>query len=205
MDSCAASCCTCSLKASYVSAISASWPIGDAPLSCRFAFDYSAQRRNRRLINTPQARAISGVVLSVVDRWWSSKDSPLPISNFVLHRWPLRHETTFSNSNSSPASACSALLRLAAIQIAFYHRLSTVCRILFRPTQFPLSSVVLYCTASAALCAASPNSIPIRPASAATTSGFLLTTLSNARRAPCPTFTLSQKRASDKVLASYVR
>jgi hypothetical protein len=43
--------------------------------------------------------------------------SPLPKSNFVLHRWSRsRHETTFSNSKLSRVSKRTGLLRLAAEQ-----------------------------------------------------------------------------------------
>jgi len=46
------------------------------------------------------------------------------------------------------------------------------------------------------------HSISIGPASAATTGGFLLTALSNARRRTLPPCTFPRKRASDKALTS---
>src|SRR5260370_13525778 len=125
---------------------------------------------------------------SVVDRWWSSRGTPLRTSNSGLHRWSLLpHETTLSSSNPSRVSACSLPLRLAAEQISSCRFLGAVYAIRFRASQLPLSSAVLCRTVSATPhTAVSPHSISIGPASsAATTGGFLLTALSNARRAPC--------------------
>src|SRR6267142_5955319 len=187
MNSCAAFCCTCPPKSSCAPATSISWPTGDAPLSCRSVFNCSAQYRNRRPIKTPVARTTSGAAPCVVDRWWSSKGFRLQKSNFVLHLHrcsPLPHETTLSNSNPSRVSACSVPVRVAAKQISSSSFLSAVSAMLFRTSQFPLSSAMLQRTASATLCTAvSPHSISIGPASAATTGGFLLTALSNTRRA----------------------
>jgi hypothetical protein len=203
MNSCAASCCTCFPKASCASATSVSWPTGDAPLSCRLVFNCSAHHRKSRSIKTSLARTISGAAPCVVDRWWSSKGSRLQKSNFVLHRSPLPHETTFSNSNPSRVSACSVPLRLAAKQISPSSFLSALSAILFRNSQLSPSSAVLQRTVSATLrTAVSHHSISIGPASAATTSGFLVTDLSNARRAPWLRVLLREKRASDKSLAS---
>jgi hypothetical protein len=142
----------------------------------RFVFNCSAHHRKRRSINTSLARTTSGAAPCVVDRWWSSKGSRLQKSNFVLHRSPLPHETTFSNSNPSRVSACSVPLRLAAKQISSSSFLSALSGILFRNSQLSPSSAVLQRTVSATLrTAVSHHSISIGPASAATTSGFLLT------------------------------
>jgi hypothetical protein len=151
MNSCAASCCTCFPKASCASATSVSWPTGDAPLSCRLVFNCSAHHRKSRSIKTSLARTISGAAPCVVDRWWSSKGSRLQKSNFVLHRSPLPHETTFSNSNPSRVSACSVPLRLAAKQISPSSFLSALSAILFRNSQLSPSSAVLQRTVSATL------------------------------------------------------
>jgi hypothetical protein len=98
MSYCAASCCTCSPKVSFASATSASSPTAAAPLSRRFAFNYSARSRNHRSNNKhrpPRNRALFGAVLNVAAPWWSSKDLPPSSSNFVLRPGSLesRHET----------------------------------------------------------------------------------------------------------------
>jgi hypothetical protein len=49
------------------------------------------------------------------------------------------------------------------------------------------------------------HSIPIGPASAATTGGFVQTALSNARGGPCLLTPVPQKRASDKALTLVAR
>src|SRR5713226_9414478 len=176
MNSCVASSCTCSPKVSYAFAILVSWPIGDVPLSCRYAFTCLARHNNRRRIKMPLARTVSGVVPSVVDRWWSSKGLRLRKSNFVLlHCSLLPHETLLSNPNPSRLSACSVSLRLNAEQNSIRNFLGPSSTILSCPSPFPAPSAVLYRTVSATLhTAVSPHSISIGPASAATTSGFLL-------------------------------
>src|SRR6202023_2875259 len=101
MSSCVASCCTCSRKVSCASATSASWPTANVPPPCHFASNCSAGHRKPSKRPPPPVRAIFGLVPSVVGRCWSSKDSPLLKSNFVLHRWSrLRHEAIFSNSKA---------------------------------------------------------------------------------------------------------
>jgi hypothetical protein len=134
MNSCAGSCCTCFLKISYAFGTSASSPTGGAPLSCHFAFACSAQRKNRKPNQTSHPAVTHmtfGAAPSVVDRWWLSKGSPLPNSDFVLHHWsPLRHETTLASSNPSRALVCSVPLRLASEQISSSHLLSRCLRIL---------------------------------------------------------------------------
>src|SRR5271169_5376642 len=176
MNSCAASSCTCSPKVSCAFVILVSWPIGDVPLSCRYAFTCLARHKNRRRIKMPLARTVSGVVPSVVGRWWSSKGLRLQKSNFVLHRCSLLpHETPLSNPNPSRVSACSVSLRLNPQQNSILNFLSASSTILCCPTPFPAPSVVLCRTFSATLhTAVSPHSISIGPASAATTSGFVL-------------------------------
>src|SRR5258708_19720722 len=90
------SCCTCFRTASYASATSASWPTGAAPLSCLFAFRYSARhRKHSKKRQAPRTPLIFGSPPSVLDRWWSSRDSRLPNANFLLPRPPpLPPETT---------------------------------------------------------------------------------------------------------------
>ena len=177
MNSCVASFCTYSPRASCASAISVSWPTGDAPRSCRFAFNCSVHHRKRRPIKTPLVRTISGAAPSAVDRWWWWKGSPRQKSNFALHPGSrLLHETTLSNPNPSRVSARCVPLCLAATQISSSSFLRAVSAIFFRGSQLPLPSAVLYCTASATpRTAAFPHSISIGPPSAATTGGFLLT------------------------------
>src|SRR5690348_10746223 len=123
MNSCAASCCTCFPQASCVSATSASWPTGDALYSYHCAFTSSVlQHSSRRRIKMLLPRTIFGVAPSVVDRWWSSRDSPLQKCNFVLRHWsPLQHDTALPSSNSSRVSARFVPLRLSAGQIPSAH------------------------------------------------------------------------------------
>jgi hypothetical protein len=72
-------------------------------------------------------------------------------------------------------SACSVSLRLNAEQNSILNFLSASFAILSCPSPFPAPSAVLYRTVSATLhTAVSSHSISIGPASAATTSGFLL-------------------------------
>jgi len=76
MSSCAASCCTCSPKASSAFAISASSPIGGAPRFCRFADKRSARcsqcklKRKHRLLSSPTG---FGPVPSAVGQGSSSR------------------------------------------------------------------------------------------------------------------------------------
>jgi hypothetical protein len=110
-------------------------------------------------------------------------------ANFVPHRSPPPHETTFHITNSSGASALSLLLCLLAEIISpdFHSRFSLPTRPP-SPTVIPFSgSAFLPChTLSAHLHPALfHHAIPIAPASAATTGGFVQTALSNARGDPC--------------------
>jgi len=76
----------------------------------------------------------------------------------------------------SRVSACTVPLRLAIQQLSSSSFLSTVFATLFRLSYLQISSAVLYHTVSVTLhTAVFPHSISIGPASAATTSGFLLT------------------------------
>src|SRR6266404_67589 len=157
MSSCAASCCTCFRKVSCAFVTSDSSPTGDAPRSCHFASISSAQRR--RQSKTSQAamtQVIFGAVQNAVDRCRSSKDSPLPKSNFVLlPPWsPRPHETTIYHKKSLRASARSVSPRLAIPQTTAFYFLKPCFGTSFAlssPIQLPLSSVVLCRTASAHL------------------------------------------------------
>ena len=82
--------------ASCASGTSAYWPTGDVPLSCLFAFSRSARRRQQsKTRHPPTTPVIFGSVPSVLDRWWSSRGSPLSRCNFALHLGSaLPHETT---------------------------------------------------------------------------------------------------------------
>jgi len=176
MNSCAASSCTCSPKVSCAFATLGFSPIGDVPLSCRYAFTCLARHKNRRQIQMPLARTCSGAAPSVADRWWSSKGLRPQKSNFVLRRCSLLpHETLLSNPNPSRLSACSVSLCFNSQQNSVLNFLSASSTIFSCPSPLPASSAVLYRTASATLhTAVSPHSISIGPASAAATSGFLL-------------------------------
>ena len=181
MNSCVASSCTCYPKVSYAFAILVSWPIGDAPLSCRYAFTCLARHNNRRRIKMPLARTVSGVVPSVVDRWWSSKGLRLRKSNFVLHHCSLLpHETPLSNPNPSRLSACSVSLRLHAEQNSILNFLS--------PSSTILATLHI---------AVSSHSISIGPASAANHKRLPSSRLIERARSYMPSFTAMPKRASD--------
>ncbi|MFY9529172.1 MAG: hypothetical protein WAR24_09690 [Candidatus Acidiferrales bacterium] len=68
---------------------------------------------------TDKELLIFGSAPSVLDRWWSSKGSPLPRYNFVLHLWsPLPHETTLHSNKTLRASPRSVTLRLIAEPIS---------------------------------------------------------------------------------------
>ena len=152
MNSCAASSCTCSPKVSCAFVILVSWPIGDVPLSCRYAFTRLARHENRRRIKMPLAQTVSGVVPSVVDRWWSSKGLRPQKSNFVLHRCSLPpHETPLSNPSPPRLSVCSVSLRLNAEQNSTLNFLSASSTILSCHSPLPTSCAVLYRTVSATL------------------------------------------------------
>ena len=74
MSSCAASSCMSFPKALSAFATLASSPTGAAPLSCRFALNYSEQYSHRRpnqklSLLRNRARAHSGSVPSVAERW----------------------------------------------------------------------------------------------------------------------------------------
>ena len=139
MSFCAASCCTRCPKASSASATLASLPTAAAPLSCRFAFDYSTQN-NRRDPNQkprqPSSRIHFGAVPNVAAPWGSSRDLPLPNSNSVLHRFssePL-HETPITISLPRRFPSPAAVVRLVApyqapgfeLPLANYNRTSPV-------------------------------------------------------------------------------
>jgi len=137
-SSCAASCCICSPKASCASAISVSWPTGNVPLCCRFAFTCSAQLSNHQPNQMPHPLLPPrnfGAAPGVVDLWWSSKGSPPNKSYSVLHhRLPPRHETTLSNSHlgSSPSN-CSLPVCPAPRQISSFSFLATVSQAIGHP------------------------------------------------------------------------
>src|ERR1700730_8143625 len=118
MSSCAASCCICFPKASSAFVTLASSPTGGAPLSCRFAFNYSepySHRRPNQKLPLPRNRAHFGSVPNVAAAWWSSRDLRLPRSNSVLHPFSPEppHETTIPSSltrcASPPAALCALL------------------------------------------------------------------------------------------------
>src|SRR6266436_722779 len=119
MNSCAASSCMCFPKALSAFATLASSPTGGAPLSCRFAFNYSepfSHRTPNQKPPLPRKRVHFRSVPNVAAAWWSSRDLRLPRSNSVLR--PLSpespHETNFPKPQTPiRLSARSALVRLA--------------------------------------------------------------------------------------------
>jgi hypothetical protein len=99
---------------------------------------------------------IFGFAQNAVDRWWSSKDSPLPKSNFVLlPPWsPRPHETTLYHKKSLRLSARAVSLRLAIPQTATFCLLKPCLRESFAlswPFHPLVLSAVLYRTAPAHL------------------------------------------------------
>ena len=197
MNSYAASCCTCFRKASSAFATSASWPIADAPHSCRFAFMCSAQHSQPSKSYQPtMTLTIFDAALSAVDRWWSSKGLLLPRSNFALlvPSSSLPHETILYNTKILPASA-----RSLSLCLVFYKtRLFDFSNLLFARVLHLRHSSLIQCRLPCPVAQLrhifttppSFHSISIGPASAATTGGFLLTALSNARRSALPPCTL---------------
>ena len=193
MNSCAASCCTCSPKASCASATSASWPTADAPCRCRSAFSYSPRGPRRtpaKALPPPMVRKILGAVRNVLAPWWSSNDSLPPKSNSALHlfRSRLPHETTIDSTSVSGVWAPTVLLRLLAQQISA-SRSSPSCtlRKLASPTTVPLSMppVVRRCADPTRLHSAPPlHAIPIGPRPPP--GGFVQTALSKARPSTLP-------------------
>src|SRR5208282_1508804 len=148
-----------------------------------------AQHQNRTPNKTPpppKTPATFGAAQSVADRWRSSKDLRLRKSNFVLHRSPSPHETTINITKGSGALSRSLLLRLLAqiISSSPSSRLSPPSR-RASPTVIPLSTPsFLPCrTPSTHLYTGLfHHSIPIGPAPAATTGGFVQTAVSKARK-----------------------
>src|ERR1700730_890942 len=78
MSSCAASCCICFPKASSAFVTLASSPTGGAPLSCRFAFNYSAPYSHRRPNHKPPLPRSNSVLLPLSPE--SPHDTTIPIS-----------------------------------------------------------------------------------------------------------------------------
>jgi hypothetical protein len=124
MSSCAASYCICFPKASSAFATLASSPTAGAPLSCRFAFNYS-EPYSHRIPNQkpllPRNRAHFGSVPNVAAAWWSSRDLRLPRSNSVLH--PLSpespHDTKIPISLTRCLSPPAGVVRPSCPQISY--------------------------------------------------------------------------------------
>src|SRR5258708_8230033 len=178
MNSCAAFYCTYFPKVSCASGTSAPSPTAGAPRSYHSAFICSVQhRRQNKTFQVAKPQVIFGYAQNAVDQCWSSKDSPLPKSNFVLlPPWsPRPHETTLYHNKSLRVSARSVSPRLAIPQNAPFYFLNPcfgTSLALSSSFQLPLSSAVLCRTTSAHLdTAPSFHSICITPASAPTTCG----------------------------------
>ena len=207
MNSYVASCCTCFPTASYASATSASWPTGAVPLSCRFAFRCSARHRKQSKTRpAPRTPLIFGSAPSVLDRWWSSRDSRLPKCNFVLHRWsPLPHETTLSINKILRAPPRSVVVRLIAEQICSFSFLGrSLCHI-FSPkprSGRPERSTVLRSRVPAPPDAnPSLHSICIGPASAARAASFKRLNRTRAEHRAClHVFAKTRVRLSTSVI-----
>ena len=180
MNSCAASCCTCSPKVSCASGTSASWPIAGVPQPCHSVFSCSVQRHNHKPHSRlpPPVPTIFGFAPSAAGPWQPSRDSPLPRFSFVLHlsrsRWP--HETTINITQSLRVSARAISLCLAVLQTSTFRLLQPWLhgRLTLYPTQRHRALPSALCrTAPAHLDTTAPlHSIPIAPASAARAASF---------------------------------
>src|SRR5215470_18747407 len=189
-------------KVSYASGTSASSLIASAPQPCHSVFSRSVQHPNHKPPRKPPPpQTNSGFVPTAAAKWPSSSGSLLTRSpSPVLRRSPLAlHETTLSNSNSSHVTSRSVPLRLRAGPISSFRTLIAISQILYQRTSLLLSLAVLYCMPSATLhTTLYPHSIPIGPASAATTGGSLQVAVSKApKQLPLPA---SPTRASDTAL-----
>src|SRR5580704_14204381 len=208
MSSCAASCCICFPRASFVSATSVSLPTADAPLYCRCASQHCAQFRCPNQKPPLKNRTLFGAAPSVADPWRSSNDLPLLKSNFALHHGcsQLRHETARPQLEISarltalrPRPPCS---RPDPYFPPFFTPSSTV-----DSSSHTLTDLLLRFRADSRqlqhLFLAPFN---LHKARVRRASGFLLTAFSNARpQTLAPPHTAHQGRASEKALASTIR
>src|SRR4029077_11673944 len=206
MSSCAASCCICSPRASFVSVTSAFWPTADAPPYCRCA-SLPWVRFLRRGNQKPPPRNPTrfGVAPSVVDRWRSSNDLPQLKSNSVLHQHcsQLRHET------ASPQLENSARFTALRPPPPRSDRIPTSRPVSHR---FP-PSILLPTLSTTSTSASVPTPADFNTSASLHSnlhkdrvrraSGFLLTAFSNARPNLCSLHTAHQGRASEKALASF--
>src|SRR5713226_9522899 len=127
MNSCAASCCTCSPRGSCVFVISASWPTVAALLRCRSAFSYFLRRQaaDRPRLFNPRCCERSLVLSSMCwphgdHRTTHSRRNPTPLSTSSNHGRRMRELSTsrMSRVSQHPQPFCvlshnkSALLPL---------------------------------------------------------------------------------------------
>jgi len=106
-------------------------------------------RRQNKTYQTAKPQVLLGYAQNAVHRWWSSKDSPLLKSSFVLlPPWsPRPHETTLHHKKSLRVSARSVSPRLAIPQTAPFYFLKPcfgTTLALSSTFQLPLSSVLLF-------------------------------------------------------------
>lgn len=153
MNSCAASCGTCSRKGSCAFATSVSWPTADAPLFCPSAFNCSAHHKaypsGERLPSLTQT--VFGDAPSVADRWWSSKGSPPQNSNCVPHHWSMPRHEKFSPTRIFRASyARSARVSLVTNQNSSPCFLTPLAHALFHLRSFLFSTLLLHHSTSRA-------------------------------------------------------
>jgi hypothetical protein len=146
-----------------------------------------------------------GSAPSVLDRWWSSRDSRLPKSNFVLHRWsPLSHETTLSINEILRASPRYAVVRLIAEQTRSSGFLGGLLRDIFshKPRSDPIERSTVLRLAVPAYPGANPylHSICIRPASAARAASFSANGFIERAQSTASNFAPWRQRAYDKAL-----
>src|SRR5712664_4966615 len=150
MNSSVASCCTCFPMASCASGTSASWPTGGVQLSCLFAFScFARRRRQSKTRHAPRTPVIFGSAPSVLDRWWSSRGSPLPRCNFVLHPGAaLPHETTLHSKKTCVLRHDPSLFALSPNKSLLPASSHTLFATFFRNSSLPRASCHLLCSAA---------------------------------------------------------
>ena len=194
MNSCVTSYCMCFRKVSCASGISASWPIAGVPRPCHSVFSCSIQRLDHKPSRKlPQSLlVISGFAPSAVARWRPSSGLLPPKSHSALHlfRSQLPHETTIHITKSLPVPARAISLCFAVLHIWPFPLFQSLFPrgLAFHPTQErpPLSAAPQGNIPTQLDTTPPSDSIPIGPASAAITDGFLQVAVSKARPSTLP-------------------
>ena len=193
MSSCAASCCTCFPKASCAFGTSDSWPTAARHAPCHFAFillgsapQTEPEHRRRQDSSDLWLCPKCGGPMVVIERLTACRN-PTSFSTRPGHGCRMKRLST--TRNLCVSRHAQSLLRLLAPQTSSSRssRSSTDSQLAFANHYSSLHSR-LSCSVAQLRPTSTPHlplhSIPIGPASAATTGGPVQTALSNARRAP---------------------